>query len=305
MAHAWSGSSRSNVTHTTKKGLQIVGSCSKEDFQVNAVYLVCDSPGAYYRGSSTYRDSTTCVYGDKARLQLQFEISDSFTGASSIRLEVESGIYDRWKRVLILDNLCNYQGSNLQKMYNEYDTMTSCPTPGVYQLDTYFTVPAFTADTELHYTPDIRFRFYNAKGRVLGCATTGTLALAQQAREHAQHGMIALIVSFFSLICLFSTLMYLNCGRDRRMLADKYKQKQQKSRQQQQRNGSNNITAATGTRPRPPVVTNTPKTVPSEQDQRYHYFNGDDDGGLNGSSDFSNTSNAASSMSSHPNRGGR
>ena len=72
-AHAWgSSSSSNNATITkTKKGLQIVSACSKEDFQVEAVYLVCDSPGAYYRGSSAYRDSATCIYGDKARLQLQ------------------------------------------------------------------------------------------------------------------------------------------------------------------------------------------------------------------------------------------
>ena len=72
-AHAWgSSSSSNNATITkTKKGLQIVSACSKQDFQVQAVYLVCDSPGAYYRGSSSYRDSATCIYGDKARLQLQ------------------------------------------------------------------------------------------------------------------------------------------------------------------------------------------------------------------------------------------
>jgi hypothetical protein len=69
MVDAWGGSNA--TVHTTKKGLQLVGSCSQEDFQVQAVFLVCDSPGAYYRGSSTYRDSTTCSYGDKARLQLQ------------------------------------------------------------------------------------------------------------------------------------------------------------------------------------------------------------------------------------------
>ena len=172
--------------------------------------------------------------------------------------------------------------------------MTSCPTPGLYQLDTYFTVPAFTSDTELHYTPDIRFRFYNAKGRVLGCATTGTLALSQHARDHAQHGLIALMVAFFSLMCLFFTLMYLNCGRDRRMLADKQKQQQ---KLQQQR-----MSAGSGVRPRP--VMNNTRNSTAEQDQRYHYFNGEDDPGLNGSSDFSGTSCAGSSMSSHPTRKG-
>ena len=72
MVDAWGGDNGGNSTvHTTKKGLQLVGSCSQEDFEVRAVFLVCDSPGAYYRGSSTYRDSTTCIYGDKARLQLE------------------------------------------------------------------------------------------------------------------------------------------------------------------------------------------------------------------------------------------
>ena len=222
-------------------------------------------------------------------------ITDSFTGASSIRLEIESGIYDQWKRVAILDGLCNYEGSNLQRVYNGYDSMTSCPTPGVYQLSTYYTVPALTSDTELHYTPDVRFRFYNAKGRVLGCATTGTLALGQAARDHAQHGLIALMTALFSLTCMFSMLMYLNCGRDRRMLADKKKQMQSKF---QQRLGGG---GPAGGRPQPP---NTPRTgTHAEQDQRYHYFNGDDGPALNGSSDLSQTSNAGSSMSSHPNRG--
>jgi hypothetical protein len=71
VAYAWR-SSNTTAVRTTKKGLlEVVGSCRKEDFRVRAVYLVCDSPGAYYRGSSTYRDSTTCIYGDKARLLVE------------------------------------------------------------------------------------------------------------------------------------------------------------------------------------------------------------------------------------------
>lgn len=210
------------------------------------------------------------------------EITDSFTGASSIRLEIESGIYDQWKKVAILDDLCSYEGSNLQRKYSEYDTMTSCPTPGMYQLDTYYTVPAFTTDSELHYTPDVRFRFYNAKGKVLGCATTGTLAMSQQARAHADEGLIVLMAAFFALICLFSSLIYLNYGHERRMLVEK--QKNQKGQM--------------GPRP---VMTNPRDTV-SDPDQRYHYFNGNEAEAFNGSSHTSNTSNAGSSFSSHPQR---
>ena len=211
-------------------------------------------------------------------------IKDSFTGASSIRLEIESGIYDQWKRVAILDDLCSYDGSNLVRVYNQYDRQFSCPAPGLYQLDTYFTVPAFTTDSELHYTPDVRFRFYNAKGNVLGCATTGTLALGEYARDHAKQGLMALMGAFFALICIFSSLIYVNYGRERRMMAERQKLKMQKV----------NPSAM----PRQ-LMTNTPE---ADHEQRYHYFNGTDEQALNGSSHTSNTSNAGSSLSSHPQR---
>jgi hypothetical protein len=70
LVDAW-GSSKGGNSTVTKKGLQLVATCSQADFVVNAVYLVCDSPGAYYRGSTTYRDSALCIYGDKARLKLE------------------------------------------------------------------------------------------------------------------------------------------------------------------------------------------------------------------------------------------
>lgn len=160
--------------------------------------------------------------------------------------------------------------------------MTACPTPGQYQLDTYFTVPSFSQDSELHYTPDLRFRFYNAKGHVLGCATTGTLALGGRAREHAQQGVVALIGAFFAVICLFSSLIYMNYGRERRMLAEKRELKMQQLAQR------------TMGLPQPAVSDAQDHDI----DPRYHYFNGNDEG-FNGSSHTSDTSNAGSSVS-HP-----
>ena len=137
------------------------------------------------------------------------EITDSFTGASSIRLEIESGIYDQWKRVAIMDDLCSYAGTNLQRVYPENDSY-SCPAPGYYQLQTYFTVPSFTQDSEFHYTPDIRF--------------TGTVAIGSHARHHADQGLTALTIALFVMSCVFSSLIYLNYGRERRLLAEKHKQ---------------------------------------------------------------------------------
>lgn len=152
------------------------------------------------------------------------EITDSFQGASSIRLEIEAGIYDQWKRVAIMDDLCSYSGSNLQ-YYSDSGVYSSCPYPGFYQLDTYFSVPAFNEDSELHYTPDVRFRFYNAKGKVLGCATTGTVAIRQHAQAHAQSGLIALSLSLIALTCIFGLLIYLNYGREKRLLQTQTRQR--------------------------------------------------------------------------------
>jgi hypothetical protein len=43
--------------------------CLTGPIQVISVYLTCDSAGAYYYGSSSYRNSSTCKYGDKANLR--------------------------------------------------------------------------------------------------------------------------------------------------------------------------------------------------------------------------------------------
>lgn len=37
---------------------------------ISSIHLVCDSPGAYYQGSNTYRNSATCRSGDTAKLTI-------------------------------------------------------------------------------------------------------------------------------------------------------------------------------------------------------------------------------------------
>ena len=37
---------------------------------ISSIHLVCDSPGAYYQGSNTYRNSATCMTGDTAKLTI-------------------------------------------------------------------------------------------------------------------------------------------------------------------------------------------------------------------------------------------
>ena len=54
--------------------VKVVQPCSdRKVVQVQNVSLTCDSPGAYYYGSNTYRDSTTCTQGDKAKLLVDCE----------------------------------------------------------------------------------------------------------------------------------------------------------------------------------------------------------------------------------------
>ena len=38
--------------------------------RIDDVYLVCDSPGAYYGGKSAYQNSVTCRQGDRAKVAL-------------------------------------------------------------------------------------------------------------------------------------------------------------------------------------------------------------------------------------------
>lgn len=44
--------------------------CRKREVEVTRVTLTCDSPGAYYYGSKTYRNSEVCVDGDKVNLKV-------------------------------------------------------------------------------------------------------------------------------------------------------------------------------------------------------------------------------------------
>jgi hypothetical protein len=51
--------------------LQVQDFCRRSYIQVISLQLLCDTPGAYYYGSSAYRNSEVCVSGDKAHLAFQ------------------------------------------------------------------------------------------------------------------------------------------------------------------------------------------------------------------------------------------
>lgn len=48
--------------------------CKKTNVRVTAVYLTCDSPGAYYYGSGNYRNSLVCMSNDKVYLRIECKL---------------------------------------------------------------------------------------------------------------------------------------------------------------------------------------------------------------------------------------
>jgi len=68
---SYASSSSSTTTTTTQGYLQVQPFCKKTMVQVTAVYLTCDSPGAYYYGSGNYRKSVVCMSNDKANLKIE------------------------------------------------------------------------------------------------------------------------------------------------------------------------------------------------------------------------------------------
>jgi hypothetical protein len=64
---------------------QYLSVCSETSIDVTGVSILCDTPGVWYYGSNGYRNSKTCHKGDKATLQVTFDIIDEdFTEDSSI-----------------------------------------------------------------------------------------------------------------------------------------------------------------------------------------------------------------------------
>lgn len=101
--------------------------CADSSIVVEELMIVCDSPGAYYYGSNKYRGSATCMGGDKARLQFQFEILEDLETSPYISLSVQG--YGSVPSVQLhsLEELCSI--SSLTSVYG-----SACPQAGVYQV---------------------------------------------------------------------------------------------------------------------------------------------------------------------------
>eukprot|EP00977_Amphora_coffeiformis_P009167 scaffold2092_cov144-Amphora_coffeaeformis.AAC.8 len=232
------------------KGLLTVEKyCRRKSVVVTSARLTCDSPGAYYYGSETYRGSEVCIGGDKAHLKLRCKqklsdrrivesawsrlllshpllssvlpahflvcsvtIADDFDPTTSIYVQVEAGLYQNYKRVIAPSRLCQMQ----IQAANGYGQ--KCPYPGEYVFESYFYLPKMLEDnSDFHFTPDINMTFTDGDMNRLGCAVTGTAAFHRQASRRHSLGMTALGFGLLVFGVVFGGLLILAYRRRKRL----------------------------------------------------------------------------------------
>lgn len=110
--------------------------CTDAIIQVQDATIYCDSPGTYYYGSGKYRNSETCMPGDKAKVHIKFYISDHDTiqkggNYALVEVYVDGGTYTQAVQV--------YENADLCSMDSLKRTSGSqCPYNGYYQINTQF-----------------------------------------------------------------------------------------------------------------------------------------------------------------------
>jgi hypothetical protein len=63
--------------------------CSDTPIVISDITITCDSPGTYYYGSGKYRNSATCQGGDKAKMQVDFQIQEDLEADGYLSMSVQ------------------------------------------------------------------------------------------------------------------------------------------------------------------------------------------------------------------------
>ena len=152
---------RSTVVTADEEYYNQFSVCADSAIVVEELMITCDSPGSYYYGSNKYRNSATCQGGDKAKLQVMFEIMQDLDASPYLTLNVAAAGSVRDKQLYYQGDLCSLD--SLQS----YDG-SACPNAGVYlisdkfyfdsqedEYDTYNFNPVpsigFQSDVEMNY----------------------------------------------------------------------------------------------------------------------------------------------------------
>jgi hypothetical protein len=84
--------------------------CSDSSIVVTDIVLVCDSPGAYYYGSNKYRNSASCQAGDKAKLTVKFQVTETLDTSAYIHLMVKGYGSVESEQIYAGEELCSISG---------------------------------------------------------------------------------------------------------------------------------------------------------------------------------------------------
>ena len=206
--------------------------CSDSSIDVTGVSVLCDTPGVWYYGSNGYRNSQTCQKGDKAYLQLTFDIIDEDMNADYIYLTLR--IHGGDQEVIVYQNAklcsigalkkksgatCPNQGSFSvsMKFYFEYSSKND---DGTTVNDRYLGDDDSDDDaySGASFTPLVTVGFASSKNRGdydLGGANTDLCAgkskniqseFADKVHRGVSHPIVTFLLSFGLLVGVIAAL---------------------------------------------------------------------------------------------------
>jgi len=144
--------------------------CSNSVIQVKNITLLCDSPGSYYYGSGKYRNSVTCVPGDKARLSVEFYIAPSLASNSDygggnnnvlLTIVAQGGSYSE----LSYNVYWNAPLCSISSLVQVDSYKSGCPSVGSYQISSSFYWDDSDVNDESAFVPTIAVGFRSSKSQ--------------------------------------------------------------------------------------------------------------------------------------------
>jgi hypothetical protein len=140
--------------------------CSNSDIIVTDVTLLCDSPGTYYYGSSKYRNSPTCLPGDKAKVTLDFYITQDLSSNNGqdyvlLTIQAQGGTNNAYSYTVYWNApICNLGTLTLLNRTNY-----PCPTKGAYEISSYFYWADSDSTNQSPFTPTVSVGFRSSKNQ--------------------------------------------------------------------------------------------------------------------------------------------
>lgn len=111
--------------------------CADTTIAITEIQLLCDSPGTYYYGSQKYRNSADCQGGDKARLEVEFQITEDLEADAYMTMLVKASNGVSNYRMYSDETICD-----ISDITNEYGYGPCAdggyPTAGYYKIQQQF-----------------------------------------------------------------------------------------------------------------------------------------------------------------------